>query len=105
MVDLGMTFDPQFTFHNHINTVADVSFRNTFSCDATVKVAAVFLEYNRAFETIDRRRLIDKLSKLILGGKVLSWFECYLINRRQNVKINERVSKRLFHLEYHRDLN
>ena len=58
-------------------------------------VAAVFLDFKRAFETIDRDRLLIKLGRLGISHTVLSWFECYLNNRRQNVRINERVSSDL----------
>ena len=55
-------------------------------------IGAVFLDFKRAFETIDRNLLLNKLGKLGLGNKVIDWFRCYLYNRRQTVKIDNDVS-------------
>lgn len=39
------------------------------------KVGVVFLDYRRAFETIDRKILIAKLEFLGLKGTVISWLQ------------------------------
>lgn len=49
-------------------------------------VLAVFLNFRRAFETVDRKILIKKLHCKSLSGMVLGWFESYLSNRHQRVK-------------------
>lgn len=49
---------------------------------------AVFLDLQRAFETIDRHLLIKKLYSIGLRGTVLQWFNNYLQDRQQRVKIN-----------------
>lgn len=55
-------------------------------------IIAVFLDFKRAFETIDRRLLLAKLAKMGVTGIELSWFENYLSNRRQRTKFNDVVS-------------
>lgn len=49
---------------------------------------AVFLDFQKAFDTINHKILLDKLERLGVRGICLSWFESYLKNRKQYVKIN-----------------
>jgi hypothetical protein len=59
-------------------------------------VVAVFLDFKRAFETIDRRVLIQKLQNIYgIGETVLNWFSSYLTNRRQKVKYEDVASDSL----------
>lgn len=51
-------------------------------------ILAVFLDLKRAFETIDRTRLVVKLTKVGFSSKTVSWFEGYLRNRNQKTKDN-----------------
>ena len=55
-------------------------------------ILAVFLDLKRAFETIDRRLLLDKLRKLGWSTNAIEWFNGYLTNRSQRTKIGELVS-------------
>lgn len=56
-------------------------------------VVAVFLDFKRAFETIDREILLAKLKYYGIKGKVLEWFCSYLSDRRQLTKINLTLSE------------
>lgn len=47
------------------------------------KVAAVFLDLKRAFEIVDRDRLLVKLRGYGVRGTVLKWFKSYLTDRKQ----------------------
>lgn len=51
------------------------------------KIIAVFLDFQRAFETIHRKRLVEKLCKYGVKETELSWFKSYLSNRTQRTKI------------------
>ena len=85
-------------------------FRNQHSCESVIinvcdkwlraidrdeVVVAVFLDFRRAFETVNRGLLLKKLDKMGLDGVVYSWFESYLKERTQNVKIKNCYSKKL----------
>lgn len=77
-------------------------FRKKHSCETAVnyvinrwktidkkhKIIAVFLDFKRAFETVDRGILISKLSKYGIQGKEIKWFESYLNDRLQSTKVN-----------------
>lgn len=56
-------------------------------------VVAVFLDFKRAFETIDRKILLAKLFKYGIRGNELNWFVNYLENRTQSTKFNEATSE------------
>lgn len=77
-------------------------FRKKFSCETTVnyvinrwkyadrkkKIMAIFLDFKRAFETIDRELLIRKLYMYGIRESELKWFKSYLTNRKQITKVN-----------------
>lgn len=60
--------------------------------DKGVMIGAVFLDLKRAFETIEREKLIKKLKGYGITGIPLSWLVDYLQNRKQITKINGEVS-------------
>ncbi len=76
-------------------------FRESYSCELAIQtvmaswiddlqkfkyIGAVFLDYRRAFETIDRTILIEKHKEIGIKGHVLDWFNSYLTERLQKVR-------------------
>lgn len=61
--------------------------------DANKYVVAVFLDFKRAFETIDRQILLEKLSYYGIKDNVLKWFQQYLSNRLQVTKVGDAISE------------
>jgi hypothetical protein len=51
-------------------------------------IIAVFLDFKRAFETIVRSKLIEKLKQYGNRGVAAKWFESFLDNKRQKTRIN-----------------
>lgn len=43
----------------------------------------VFMDLKRAFETVNRERLMGKLDQYGIRGTVLEWFQSHLSNRKQ----------------------
>lgn len=85
-------------------------FRKSHSCESALQyllyewksllednysVGAVFLDLKRAFETIDRAILINKLKKYGIAAQALKWLIDYLENRKQVTKVNENISKEI----------
>lgn len=81
--------------NNILNTLQS-AFRANHSCESTLNYAlndwnksieggffviTVFLDLKRAFETVDRNRLIKKLSSMGINGNELKWFKSYLEKR------------------------
>ena len=61
--------------------------------------ALTLLDLSAAFDTIDHKMLLDRLSEWFgVGGVVLNWFTDYLCGRNQCIKVQG-------HLSEHRDLN
>jgi exonuclease III len=52
-------------------------------------IGVIFLDLKRAFETIDRDRMLKKLECLGFGGTVLEWLRSYLYGRKQCTRVNE----------------
>ena len=48
----------------------------------------VFIDLQKAFDTVDHTILLKKLYHYGIRGVVNSWFKSYLSNRKQCVKIN-----------------
>lgn len=94
---------------NNILSKYQSGFRGGFSCETAVnyvinrwknidknkKVMAMFLDFKRAFETIDRDILIKKLFNYGIRNIELKWFQSYLTNRTQITKVNNVKSNKI----------
>lgn len=58
-------------------------------------IIAIFLDFQRAFETIDPDLLVYILKQYGVQEMALKWFESYLKNRKQTVKIGDTISNEL----------
>lgn len=56
-------------------------------------ICAVFLDFKRAFETLDRNILLKKLQKYGFEDKEFQWFKSYLNERTQKTKVDEWISE------------
>jgi hypothetical protein len=63
--------------------------------DDDMFVIAVMLDLKRAFETINREVLFEKLKCYKVGGVVLQWIKNYLTGRTQRVRIGNQLSSEL----------
>jgi Reverse transcriptase (RNA-dependent DNA polymerase) len=57
------------------------------------EIIAIFLDFKRAFETVDRSLLLQKLSVYGFDDAAVKWFLSYLSERTQRVKIDETYSE------------
>jgi len=53
---------------------------------------SVFLDFSKAFDTVDHKILMDKLNHLGIRGMIGRWFQSYLSNRSQYVLVDTSVS-------------
>lgn len=78
--------------HSCESTINDVLYDWQMALEDKKVIIAVFLDFKRAFETIDRDIQLQKLKKYGVTDSALNWFASYLDNRRQIVKIGETKS-------------
>lgn len=82
--------------HSCETAINDIFYEWKAALNDSKIIIAVFLDFQRAFETIDPDILIKKLAKYGVSGASLRWFRTYLTNRRQTVKLGETVSNELY---------
>ena len=56
-------------------------------------VQVILLDYAKAFDHVDANILMQKLADLDIPDCLLRWIECFLMNRRQRVKIGTNYSE------------
>lgn len=85
----------QFGFTTKSNTTAAcVELTNFISTylDKKKFVSCIFIDLSKAFDTVDRWLLLNKLKKAGISGGNLNLFERYLSNRNQSVFVNNTYS-------------
>lgn len=81
--------------HSCETAINDVLYEWKQAQEESKVIVAVFLDLQRAFETIDTDILVYKLKKYGVKNKESLWFSSYLKNRRQIVKIGETRSEQM----------
>jgi Reverse transcriptase (RNA-dependent DNA polymerase) len=56
--------------------------------DGGGSVDAIFLDFAKAFDKVPKKRLLEKLRSIGVGGQVLTWIESWLMNCKQHVVID-----------------
>ena len=51
-------------------------------------VDTIYLDFAKAFDKVDHQIVLEKLSILGIGGKIIKWIESFLISRSQHVIVN-----------------
>lgn len=97
----------KYISENNILMENQSGFRHEHSCETSLnwlvttlkqqrhegnKIIAVFLDFQRAFETIDRNMLVKKLFMYGVKDAELDWFRSYLSNRTQRTSVNNKMS-------------
>ncbi len=97
----------EFTVENDLLSPFQSGFREKYNCETALQfivnewkkdrdrnkiITVVFMDLKRAFETINREKLLHKLEQMGFGNLVMQWIEGYLSERKQKVRIGEYVS-------------
>lgn len=57
-----------------------------------IPVDVLFLDYQKAFDTVPHERLLLQVESFGIRGKALKWIKAFLNNRRQRVRVNDSIS-------------
>jgi hypothetical protein len=98
----------QFLESNNLIRNSQHGFRNRRSCltnllvfmekvaeylDSGEPVDVIYLDFQKAFDKVPHKRLIERLKEVGIKGKLLSWIEEWLKGRKQRVVINGKASE------------
>ena len=74
--------------HSCVTNLITVIDSWTKALDEGIPVDNVYLDFTKAFDKVPHKRLLTKLAAYGINGKILSWIENFLNNRRQRVTVN-----------------
>ena len=92
----NMLYKYQFGFrkkHSTSHAIITLVERVSKALDTGKYVVGVFLDLNKAFDTVDHSILLNKLYLYGIRGNIYNWFKSYLTNRSQYVEYNNVKSK------------
>lgn len=87
--------DCQFGFREHrgcILHLLHVIDEWSKEVDLGKQIDCIYLDFQKAFDTVPHRRLLAKVKSFGIQGCVLKWLESFLTGRRQRVILNGEVS-------------
>ena len=97
--EFAMLYEQQFGFRSQYSAehaliamtqqIQEASDSDRYAC-------GVFLDLQKAFDTVNHEILISKLKFYGIKDIPLKWFESYLNQREQYVSINEKMSTNMF---------
>ena len=88
-------YDLQFGFrnkHSTTHTLINITESIRRAIDSNNFACGVFVDLQKAFDTVNHKILISKLKYYGVRGIALKWFETYLSNRSQFVTIHDKQS-------------
>ena len=86
-----LVYNKQYGFPCHYSTnhaLVSLTERNKSLLDSTNFVAGVFVDPEKAFDTVNHNILCDKLNYYGIRGSVNKLLKSYLLNRKQYVSVN-----------------
>ena len=70
----------------------DTTNRIQEACDNGQYACGIYVDFKKAFDTVNHNILLDKLAYYGVRGIKNNWFKTYLTNRKLNVAVNCQTS-------------
>ena len=93
--DHNLLFETQFGFRKkHSTTLALIEITDNILKDLEegMHTAGIFIDFKKAFDTVDHNILFSKLEHYGIRGQALDWLKSYLSNRQQFAYVNGKNS-------------
>ena len=94
-VKFNLLYNDQYGFQSKKNTT-DAIIKFTDQCydilDSKEQLLSIYLDFSKAFDTVDHKILCKKLERYGIRGQINKWFESYLDKREQYVQISDKKS-------------
>nr|VZI32070.1 unnamed protein product [Spirometra erinaceieuropaei] len=71
---------------------ASANYRPTRAIDEGNVVHVAYIDFKKAFDSVPHQRLLHKLSRIGVRGKLLKWIENFLVGRSQTVRLGGQQS-------------
>lgn len=91
----NILYDKQYGFQKHKSTeqaIIDMQSKIVEAYENKEKACCIFLDFAKAFDTVNHSILIRKLEHYGIRGSSLNWFASYLTNRQQSVEVGNQIS-------------
>ena len=80
------------TKHSTVHALINITENIRTSLDKNEIIAGIFVDLQKAFDTVSHNILLNKLSHYGIRGQMLEWFRSCLHNRTQIVSVDGEVS-------------
>ena len=83
-------YNQQFGFRPKYSTnhaLIDITEKIRYALDHGNLAAGVFVDFQKAFDTVNHQILLKKLNHYGIRGTIKKWFTSYLSNRQQHVSV------------------
>ena len=87
----SLLFERQYGFCNKLSTnhaLIDITSKIQTACDKDIFACGVYLDFKKAFDTVNHEFLINELNHYGIRGTELQWLKIYLRGRRQHTTVS-----------------
>ena len=92
LISNNLLYNKQFGFHKANSTehaIIELVDQICASLNKNKFTVGIFIDLSKAFDTLDHKIALEKLTHYGIKGKNLTWFKSYLSKRKQFIMINE----------------
>ena len=95
----SLLFEQQYGFWNKLSTnhaLIDITSKIQTACDKGIFACGVYVDFKKAFDTVNHEFLLNKLNHYGIRGTELQWFKTYLKGWQQHTTVNSFSSKNAY---------